>query len=515
MKQRVLEASLLAAALAVIAFAYRDATYLFWTYDDAFLLRVVDHADLNDYFGSQPFWRSMPSQMFVPLLLAWYELGSRAGGAAGFYTLAIALLLLALCASYVAMRRWLGPVESLTGVVIIGLGACVIAVVTQLMATHYLIALACSAMAFYFGPPSGVRRSIVSAAFYLAAILAKEIAIPLPLLLVLVPGARLTHVVPHAVALVLYFTWRHLMIGTLLGGYGWAVTAHNADDLLLALPRQLAGALTVGAIVLLIAIVVRLRSRRAIVAFVVACAAAIVPVLPVARELQPRYAFAAWVTLAVFFAIAARGRPVWCAAGALTTAVVFAVEWPKAYASLEAMSAESRFVMRAPPDATLRLPRTPPAAMGELQWHRARAGAPAGLQWFYDDVWLCGGRHRGRRVFEYDAASRRIVDRTRTVDTIAARHCGAIRDDVPLDARFRFRDGTLFWTFGPYEHGTWRVILADGLQAFTVPREDAYILGDLPALTLRVRYDAPEGWTTYSPDIALDLQRHSEFRWHR
>ncbi|HEX2060203.1 MAG TPA: hypothetical protein VHK90_05645, partial [Thermoanaerobaculia bacterium] len=154
MRRRVLEIALVAAVLAAIAFAYRDATRLFWTYDDAFLLRVVDYADLNDYFGSKPFWRSMPSAMFVPLLLAWYEAGSRVGGAAGFYALAIALLVFALACVYVALRRWLGPVESLTAVAIIGLGPPVISVVLQLMATHYLIALAFSALAVYFGAPA-------------------------------------------------------------------------------------------------------------------------------------------------------------------------------------------------------------------------------------------------------------------------------------------------------------------------------------------------------------------------
>lgn len=522
MNRKLVEVALVAVVLAAIAVSYRDATRLFWTYDDAFLLRVVDHADLNDYFGSKPFWRSMPSAMFVPLLLAWYEAGSRAGDAAGFYALAIALLVFALACVYAALRRWLGPVESLAAVAIIGLGPPVISVVVQLMATHYLIALACSALAVAFFPRWW------SAAFYLAAILAKEIAIPLPLLLLLLPGSarlqragppassrRFFDLIPYGVALALYFAWRKIMIGAFLGGYGWAVTAENADELLLSLPRQLATSLTLAAVVLLAVIATKLRDRRFAFAFVVALGAAIAPVLPVSRELQARYALAAWVTLAVFFAIAARAKPLLGAIGVVAVAIAHHGEWEKVYRVSEEMSAESRFVLSAPADATLRLPRTPPAAMGELQWHRARAGAPQGLQWFYDDVWLCGDRHRGRRLFEYDERVRRIVDVTPRADALAKQHCGAIRNDVPLTADFRFANGTLFWTFGPYERGTWHVLLGDGVQAFTVPREDAYILGNLPGIALRVRYDAPEGWVTYSPEIALDFQRRQTFRWHR
>jgi hypothetical protein len=539
--KRWFEVVLVALVLTAVAFAYRDATRLFWTYDDAFLLRVVDGADLNDYFGSKPFWRSMPSAMFVPLLLAWYEAGSRAGDAAGFYALAIALLCVALLCVYVAMRRWLGPVESLTAIAIVGLGPPVVSVVVQLMATHYLIALACSALAFYFGTPAsspagpaasraaapenggetppgqpaGRRRSLASAAFYLAAILAKEIAIPLPFLLLLLPGARLRHILPHGLALVLYFAWRKIMIGAFLGGYGWAVTAGNVDDLLLSLPRQLFATLTLAALVLLAVIAWRMRSKRFAFAFVIALGAAIAPVLPVARELQSRYAFAAWVTLAVFFAIAARGRAVVCAIGVIAVAIAFSVEWRNVFAVSEEMSAEARFVMTAPPEATLRTPRTPPAAMGELQWHRAKAGAPQGLQWFYDDVWLCGSRMQGRRLFDFDERTRRIVDVSSRAAALQQKHCSAIREDAPLTADFHFEHGTLYWTFGPYERGTYHVVFADGVQAFTVPREDAYRLGDIPGIALRVRYDAPEGWVTYSPEIALDFQRNPKFRWHR
>jgi hypothetical protein len=538
--RRGFEIALVAIVLATVAFAYRDATRLFWTYDDAFLLRVVDSADLNDYFGSKPFWRSMPSAMFVPLLLAWYEAGARAGDAAEFYALAIALLCVALLCVYVAMRRWLGPVESLAAIAIIGLGPPVVSVVVQLMATHYLIALACSGLAVYFGAPAsspadaaasppppgaggetppdqpaGRRRSAVSALFYLAAILAKEIAIPLPFLLLLFPGARVRHVFPHGIALLLYFLWRRIMIGAFLGGYGWAVTADNADDLLLSLPRQLATTLTLAAVVLLAVIAWRMRSKRFAIAFAIAIGAAIAPVLPVARELQSRYAFAAWVTIAVFFAIAVRARPVVCAIGVVAVAIAFQFEWRKVFAVSEEMSAEARFVVRAPADATLRLPRTPPAAMGELQWHRAKAGAPQGLQWFYDDIWLCGSRMQGRKLFDFDERSRRIADVSSQTNALQQKHCSAIHENAPLTADFRFANGTLYWTFGPYERGTYAVLFADGIQAFTVPREDAYRLGDLAGIALRVRYDAPGGWVTYSPEIALDFQRNPTFRWHR
>jgi hypothetical protein len=33
------------------------------------------------------------------------------------------------------------------------------------------------------------------------------------------------------------------------------------------------------------------------------------------------------------------------------------------------------------------------------------------------------------------------------------------------------------------------------------------------ALTLRLKYESPEGWITYSPELAMDFTREPSFRW--
>jgi hypothetical protein len=537
MRARLLEAAVLLLVLAGVAALYRDATKLSWTYDDAFLMRVVSGAEVDDYFASPTFWRSMPAQMFVPLLLVWYEGGSRAvdDEDGGFYLPAIALLLAALLAVYWALRLWVGPAESLAGVAMIGLGPPVVSLVTQLMATHYLIALGFAALSFAtFTLALRSRRvwafASLSAFFYLCAMLAKEVAIPLPAMLLLVAWSQKTRmrVLPHAIALVLYFLWRKAMIGVFLGGYGWATTRETVLPLLQSLPRQWAASIAppqwwiavLLALVLLVPIAWRLRSRRFALALVLALGAAILPVLPVSREMQPRYVFASWVTLVVFFVVAIqvwppRVRALLCALAVAVVGIAQQAEWDAVYPTAERMSAEARFVLTAPAAATLRLPRTPPAAMGELQFLRAEHGAAPGLQWFYDDLYLCAGRHHGRRLYEYDAARHGMVDVTSAAEGIAQRYCAGVRENVPLQADFRFESGTLHWTFGPYERGTWHVVFGDGVQAFEVPRRDAYILGDLPGIALRVRYDSPEGWVTYSPEIALDFAREPRKRWSR
>ena len=48
-----------------------------------------------------------------------------------------------------------------------------------------------------------------------------------------------------------------------------------------------------------------------------------------------------------------------------------------------------------------------------------------------------------------------------------------------------------------------------------MPGKDAYRVGGMPGIALRVRYDAPEGWTTYSPELVLDFAKQPHYEWQR
>jgi len=69
-------------------------------------------------------------------------------------------------------------------------------------------------------------------------------------------------------------------------------------------------------------------------------------------------------------------------------------------------------------------------------------------------------------------------------------------------------------TLGPYETGQYAFILEDGVERFDVRRQDGYRNGS-PRLSLRVRYESPEGWVTYSPELKLDLADAQDMRWER
>lgn len=525
-------------ALAV-AVLYGRAATLWWTYDDAYLLRIAGAAEVPQYFHDGAFWRGTPGAMFVPLLHSMYDAGVALFGLRpeAWHAAVLVLLAMAAAALGATLRMVTGPVPATVGSLLWVSGAAVCTLATQLMLVHYSIAilLMAAATAAFLAAlrRSSVRLSIAAAALYLGAMLAKEIAVPLLALLFLLLGrdwrARLRYLVAPACAVVVYFVWRWVMLGTILGGYGWAIEPHEMPALLLSLPVKLVrvwagAALPVGLVavaLVLIGAAAAMRSRRAVLIGLVTLAMAVAPIVPVSKQMEGRYAVTAWLWATAAFAIGLQSLPRrWGHALAIAAlaATLYAnrQEWRVEYGRSERMSDEGRAWMRLRENDLLRLPAVPPAAMGELRWLKEVALRRArGAGWFYDDWYLCTAGVAGKRVFQYDETRGDVIEATADAQRTSQRFCGSIRGNAPLEVAFDYREDTLFWTFGPYEDGRWRVIVADGLQAFDVPRDGGFRLPGVPGMTVRVRYESPAGWTTYSEEIAMDFARGPRTVWRR
>src|SRR5260370_27251264 len=238
-----------------------------------------------------------------------------------------------------------------------------------------------------------LRRSsnwfaILSAIAYLAAILAKEIVVPLPAILFLLPENalrnRLLNLIPTGVAMATYAVWRVILLGTSVGGYGWAVTGRDIPALLVSLPLKLLRAVggprsSVAAI--LIAVIatgaaLALWKHRLFLVTGTSLVLAIAPIIPVSKEMQPRYALMTWALLCVFFAVGCSAlrnttASTLLAIAAITIALVAnRQEWRHEYANDLRLSIEGRAFVDLPAHVFLRNPIVPSAAMGELRWLR-------------------------------------------------------------------------------------------------------------------------------------------------
>jgi len=179
------------------------------------------------------------------------------------------------------------------------------------------------------------------------------------------------------------------------------------------------------------------------------------------------------------------------------------------------MSAENRAFLEMGPGESLRDPLGPPSSMAELAWLktdvlRKRPGA----LWFYDDLFLCV-HPEAARVWSWDPIGWRVADVTPSVPALRRRHCSAIRRRAPLTLEMHAAGTTLHWTLGPYREGRYFFIFGDGLQAFQMPAVGGFQLKQARSLSLKLKYESPQGWMTYSPELAMDFTRSTSFRWSR
>ena len=67
----------------------------------------------------------------------------------------------------------------------------------------------------------------------------------------------------------------------------------------------------------------------------------------------------------------------------------------------------------------------------------------------------------------------------------------------------------------PAGTGRYFLVLGDGIQAVEVPAVGGFQLKRVGDLVLRLKYESPQGWITYSPGLAMDFTRTPSFRWSR
>lgn len=534
-------AALLAAAAWLL---YHAALGLWWLHDDLYHLHFqLTHAPAWYLFDVRA-WREFAARVLTPLLFLSLDVDRLLFGLSprAFYVHQIAALSLCPAALYGVLRLWLDRRWAIAGALLFLVGPPAASLIL-LMTRHYpeAIVLALLSTALYVRAlrKGSDAAAVVSGAAYLLASLAKEIAVPLVIFLPLLPEKglreRLRLALPHFAAFGLYMVLRLFFLGTLGGGYGFAVEPGGWGRLALRLPGKVAGEILGGASsagwamlaaalagLLAAAVLVRGAAWRIAVAAVLALA----PVLPVSTRMEARYAVPAWLVVAAasafgMGALAERGRTFrLLAAGLAVVAVAGGLvanrqDWQGRYARAERMSVENRAFLALGAGDFLRRPLSPPGSLGELRWWKEEVWElPRGAGWFLDDLYLCLHAAEIRRLWAYDPVVREVEDVTEDLPAIRRRYCSSIREETPLSAEIRAEGPVLFWRLGPYREGSYWLVMGDGAQALEVPRSGGFQTRGMRKLELRIKYRSPEGWVTYSPELAVDLTR-GPFRWGR
>jgi hypothetical protein len=509
----------------VVLLLYRKVLRLWWTYDDAFHLRQTLEHSVSAILFSRDFWQQLPNEVFTPLLFLSLKADFSLFGpnARLYYIHQVVVLILCGWAAYFVARLWLPRLYAIGAALLMLIGPPMCEIAEELYHRHYLEGLLFSLAAsgcFVLG----IRRnriglSVASAFLYLLAAAAKEVYVPLPLLLAAIPEGtsrdRFRHLVPSAAALFVYATWRIAMLGPQLTGYGFAVPPKQWPILIATLPlraiRRIGGSdpwaaaafLILLAVALILAVV---KARRAWLIILIGTLVTLLPIVPVATRIETRYVLTAWILLALCAAFVS--RPVILFALLIAAAVANRAEWRTSYSLVRRMVLEARFFAQTLNGDVLIEPVMPPSEVGEIRWlARKFESKPAAGAVLYDRLPACRGLP-GANLYAYDSLQKQI---RRTTTPVL---CNRVRS-APLATQFRYGEGALWWKLGPYDEGTYKLIAGDGAQGFEVERTGGYRLASGATMLLRARYDSPAGWLTYSPDFAAHLREGWQIEWHR
>ncbi len=530
-KQSWLDA-LAAFVLAIVPLVlYRKIVRLWWTYDDPFHLRRVIVYDYPALFFDRPLWHGIPARVFTPLLLASMKFDYARFGlnARAFYLHQLIAFAIIPVMFYFFLRLWLTRAWSFAAALTSILAPPMIEIVQQIMLRHYVegisIAIGAAILAVIGFRRDDRRFTLASAALYLVAMSAKEVFVPLPFVLAVMPEGdlrrRLKHLLPHGILLALYSVWRTVMLGQGVKPYGWTLRPNEWPLVLTKVPvrvlKQFVATGGAAGIVMVIALLVciviaTLRLRGAIFVALMAAAAAVLPIVPLAVDMKVRFGLMSWIVAILGAAFISRTniRP---AISAMLFGIVMVcavlvnrAQWSSTYRFMKRMSDETRTVRDLAPDELLRDPATPPPTMDEMiALYNAKGRA------LYDDRPLCDGSLNARRLFNWDPGMHVVREIQRSeLDPI----CKSIRVE-PLRADLTVEDGVLFWNLGPYPNGQYSFIFRDGFQSFDVRPRLGYRLEHVPVLPLIVRYRSPDGWTTYSPQLVVDFEHPKPIHWER
>ncbi|WP_225781315.1 hypothetical protein [Xenophilus sp. Marseille-Q4582] len=516
----------------------------YWRADDpAILLHAVSSPGLSAFYDPLV-WRKLSPSNLTPWLTLSFQLDHRLAGAAPafFYAHQVIACAAVAVAAYVLARSWAPPLVAFLGGLLFLVGAPTASVAELLMTRHYLEGLLLALLALLAFLRALERRQLrwawMGSLAYALAVTAKEVYVPLVLILLAVPRGglreRLRMVWPFLIVAGLYVPWRGYMLGALLGGYA-AQTGSPGSALVeighaaLRLPALVLGPqwrVLGAALLVLLAIGVRRHLHFAALAGVVALAV-LAPLIPLVRSPgitgPDRYLFVPWfvlcmgVTFLARIGWAHRQDARWAVlAPVLLCGVLagFSLSYQHAERAVRApvyreFEVQGRFIDQ----AQARQGMVPSDGLLAGYWYatgllglRAQAGAAG-------PVMLIRGFPQQAPVdvlFRYDAARQDMRPVEGALQPFIAQWTASDQSD-PLVVDLRLYDAAASWKLGPYDQGQY-FIVSESTGRYPIPREGRIkIVFD--TLSFQIQHQSPEGRLTASP--VLNVQPGGHVAWSR
>ena len=527
---RIRDAIALSTPLGLFWALNHPALNAWWIRDDpCHLVLIQEHGIWRPFVHSIGFFLTPLLNFSLGVDVSLFGLEPRA-----FYSHQLLAFSVLIVVGYRFLRIYLRPAGASLALALFVVSVPAFAVARLLMNRHYLegLILALVALALYRRSITSDRYllAILGAALYLLATTAKEVFVPLIMLLPFLAAGDLSrrwrHGLPFALAAAIYGLWRLTMLGlgNSLSAYG-ALSGEFHFATLLEIPRLVGitqpWQLVIAGVASATAVLALSRRSRptglAIGAGLIALAA---PIAPVAARLEPRHLFLwafaiAAVLAAGLEASAATSRhrglaPIRALAATLLLLLALAclthsTFWRHFDPTVDQHRSEGRFVFDDSREGLLLTEVNHSTFLQCLaQLRRDVVGKPGGPGFCGDACFCSEGLPQlaGKPRWRYEGG------RIATVEDVTG-DCNAGR---PLAVALSHdqASGTMSWTFGPYDDGVYEVLLLSGVETLgvsipvTLPQQGSLPYWLSEPLHFVVKYRSSAGWQTYSPVYTVE-----------
>jgi len=532
-----------------------------WRWDDSQILLHLHQYSIIDDFINPQVWRQFSPANLTPWLILSFEVDLTLFGMnpGAFYLHQLLALAAAAVALYLCMTLWIGRRFAFSGAVLFLVGAPSQLVTEQLMTRHYIEGLVFALLSLYLFVRylrTGSKSLLMgSAALYVLAIAAKEIYLPLLLLLPFLPEStwrqRLQVALPFIVIAGAYTLWRAYMLGTLSGGYvesGTYLRSAFIIDVMQSFgrfPELLLGGLwpAVAIVYLLMLAVYAVLARSWLLLVMLTAALVLLPLVPLVSSpgisSPDRYLLLLWVVLSfslVFFADRLikmftdlnRAAPIVLVYAALPMLLIISLAHgmnarQPVVAVAEEFDVQAQFIW-AEDTASAFIPTETLLSSfwfyTGLQDLKARLLTQSSPRPIVDGIYL-------------EAIDLKAIDLEKSLAGLWAlnKECKCMREvsdsiperiaahqqhlvaRAPLFLNFDYREGYFSWEFGPYDTGMYHVV-SDVIGVIPVPAAGSQRVNLPDNALFYLRYTSTEGWVTYSP-VQQIRQNAAAVNWSR
>lgn len=507
-----------------------------WRWDDSQILLQAQQYSIIENFINPQVWQQFSPANLTPWLIFSFKADVFLFGANPqfFYLHQLLAIICASIALYFCLSLWINKTYAFYGSLLFLVGAPIFSVAEQLMTRHYieglvfcLTALICYVLHLRRG---GLALLLGGTAFYILAVTAKEIYVPLVLLLPFLPESsfsiRSKAVTPYIAVALFYVVWRSWMLDSLTGGYiasNEYMKLSFVSDVLhnfANFPSLLIGSLwlpsTIIFLLLMTSYSLLLRSRLALCLLILLLV--VLPLAPLVRTpgilIPDRYLFLFWAMFSfsvayfgerIVYFLKNNNKPkfiflIWAAAPMLL--LVTLQQGLMFQQQLKAIGSEfdvqAHFILNEDsgsafiPSESLLPSFWFITGLQELKtkWN-PQSEVPSAV---VDPIYL---DERYDKLFRYNRSCSCMEDISSSIVTRIDEFKEKLREDAPLSLRFEYKQGYFSWEFGPYELGSYHVV-SKVLGVMPAPQVGELRVTLANNAPFYLRYTAPEGWNSYS-----------------